>query len=245
MPDTQNKVAVITGGAQGIGAATAALLVAQGWKVHVLDMKENPASTVQNHTCDVTDPENLTALAAAIGPVHALICCAGINLRPQDSNPENLELAAWHKTLAVNLTGTMLSVRAFRSTLQADSAIVTIGSVAALRAMPWTDAYTASKGAIVALTRCWAVDYSRYGIRVNCVCPGPVDTDMMAGISDSNAGKQQIQLPQQRLARPQELGHVIAFLCSPEASYLSGAIIPVDGGATAHSAGMAFPRRRV
>jgi len=96
----------------------------------------------------------------------------------------------------------------------------------------------------VALTRAWAVDYSRDGIRVNCVCPGPVDTDMMAGMIEQHASAQQVQLPQQRMARPQEVASLIAFLCSPDASYVSGAIIPVDAAATAHSAGMPFPRRR-
>jgi len=238
------QTAVITGGAQGIGGATADRLTAQGWTVHALDLKPHPSPAVRSHPCDVTDAKALTRLAAEIGAIQALICCAGINLRPQDNSPEKLALAAWHKTLSVNLTGVMLTVRAFRPKLQQDSAIVTLGSVAALRAMPWADAYTASKGALVALTRTWAVDYSRDGIRVNCVCPGPVDTDMMTGMIEHHASAQQLQLPQQRMARPQEVASLIAFLCSPDASYLSGAIIPVDAAATAHSAGMPFPRRR-
>jgi len=242
--DNTPKIAVITGGAQGIGGATADMLVEQGWIVHALDLKPHPSPAVQSHRCDVTDAEQLTSLAASIGSIHALILCAGIALRPKDNNPERLMLDAWHKTLDVNLTGAMLTVRAFRPTLQPDGAIVTIASVAGMRAMPWADAYTASKGALIALTRCWAVDYSRDGIRVNCVCPGPADTDMMAGMIENYANPQQLQLPQQRMAHPREVASLIAFLCSPDASYISGTIIPVDGGATAHSAGMPFPRRR-
>lgn len=238
------KVAVITGGAQGIGGTAALILARQGWVVHALDLKPSTSTEVISHSCDVTDGDRLSALAHEIGPIDALVCCAGINLRPRDNSPDRLELAAWHKTLDVNLTGTMLTVRAFRKSIRQEGAIVTLGSVAALRAMPWADAYTASKGAIVALTRCWAVDYSRNGIRVNCVCPGPVDTDMMAGVIEHHAASQQLQLPQQRMARPEEVGDLIAFLCSPLSSYISGAIIPVDGAATAHSAGMPFPRRR-
>ncbi len=242
---TGQKIAVITGGAQGIGGASARFLSEAGWTVHTLDLKPGPLANVQSHICDVTDAGAQAELAAQIGPLDALICCAGINLRPKDNSPERLELAAWERTLAVNLTGTMLSVRAFRPQIRPDGAIVTLGSVAAIRAMPWADAYTASKGALVALTRTWAVDYSRHGIRVNCVCPGPVDTGMMAGMIEQHGPDQQLQLPQQRMARPDEVASVIGFLVSPGASYLSGAVIPVDGCATAHSAGMPFPRRRI
>jgi len=242
MPNT--RIAAITGGAQGIGGATAELLLEQGWQVHVLDVRPNPHPAIQSHACDVSDAEQLGQLATHIGPVHALICCAGINLRPKDNSPEKLDLSTWHKTLDVNLTGVMLTVRAFRPQVQVEGSIVTLGSVAGIRAMPWADAYTASKGALMALTRSWAVDYSRDGIRVNCVCPGPVDTAMMAGMREQHASAQQVQLPQQRMAHPREVASLIAFLCSPAASYISGTIIPVDGGATAHSAGMPFPRRR-
>lgn len=241
---SDTKIAVVTGGARGIGGGTAAILAAQGWTVHALDLKPNPSDAFQSHICDVTSEEALKSAADAIGPIDALICCAGINLRPHDNRPEQLTVDAWNKTLAVNLTGTMLTVRAFRPKIRNDGAIVTLGSVAAIRAMPLADAYTASKGAIVALTKSWSVDYSRFGIRVNCVCPGPVDTAMMEGMIEGFGDSQQLQLPQQRMAKVEEVGDLIAFLVSPAASYISGTIIPVDGGATAHSAGMPFPRRR-
>jgi NAD(P)-dependent dehydrogenase (short-subunit alcohol dehydrogenase family) len=236
--------AVITGAAQGIGGATARLLKARGWAVHSIDRKPNPDPDIVSHTCDVTSESELAKCAEAIGPIDALAACAGINLRPDDNRAEELTIDAWDKTLAVNLTGVMLTVRAFRPKLRNDGAIALVSSIAALRAMPLADAYTASKGALVALTRSWSVDYGRFGIRVNCVCPGPVATDMMAGIIEQFAGSQQLQLPQQRMARPEEVASVIAFLVSSESSYLSGAIIPVDGGAVAHSAGMPFPKRR-
>lgn len=241
-PDT--RIAVVTGGAQGIGGTTAAILAAQGYTVHSLDLKPNPSEAITSHVCDVMDEGRLLELAAGIGPIDALLCGAGINLRPRDSRPEKIDIEAWRKTLDVNLTGTLLTVRAFRPQMRLEGSIVTMGSVAALVAMPLADAYTASKGAIVALTRSWAVDYSRFGITVNCVCPGPVDTDMMAGVREQFQDDSQIQLPQQRMARPEEVGDLIAFLLSPKGTYVSGAVIPVDGGLTAHSAGMPFPKRK-
>lgn len=235
---------VITGAAQGIGGATARLLKEHGWTVHSIDRVANPDPDVVSHICDVTSEVELTKCAASIGAIDALAPCAGINLRPDDNRAEQLKIDAWDRTLAVNLTGVMLTVRAFRPKLRNDGSIVLVSSIAALRAMPLADAYTASKGALVALTRSWSVDYGRFGIRVNCVCPGPTATEMMAGVIEQFAGSQQLQLPQQRMARPEEVAAVIAFLVSPESSYLSGAIIPVDGGAVAHSAGMPFPKRR-
>ena len=242
--ETGRPVAVITGGAQGIGAAAAKALEAQGWQVHALDLKDNPSAGVVNHHCDVTNDARLAELADEIGAIDALVPAAGVNLRPDDNRAESLSLSAWDKTLAINLTGVMLTVRHFRPKMRSDGAIVLISSVAGLSAMPLADAYTASKGALIALTRSWSVDYGRFGIRVNCLCPGPVETDMMAGMIEQFSGKQQVQLPQQRMARPEEVGETIAFLVSPVASYISGAIIPVDGGATAHSAGMPFPKRK-
>jgi NAD(P)-dependent dehydrogenase (short-subunit alcohol dehydrogenase family) len=240
----EKRIAVITGGARGIGGTTAAILLEQGYTVHSVDLAPNPSEAIHSHICDVTDPEALVELAEEIGPIDAMLCGAGINLRPRDSRPEQIDLDAWRKTLDVNLTGTLLTVRAFRPHMRNGGAIVTTGSVAALVAMPLADAYTASKGAIAALTRGWAIDYSRFGITVNCVCPGPVDTDMMAGMREQFRDDSQLQLPQQRMARPEEVSDLMAFLLSPKASYISGAIIPVDGGLTAHSAGMPFPKRR-
>ena len=237
-------VAVITGAAQGIGGATAALLKSQGWTVHCLDRKPNPDPAITSHISDVTSADEVSALAEKIGAIDALIPCAGINLRPDDNRAEQLTIEAWDRTLAVNLTGVMLTVRAFRPKMRCNGAIVLLSSVAALRAMPLADAYTASKGALVALTRSWSVDYGRFGIRVNCVCPGPTATEMMDGMIEQFGTGQQLQLPQQRMGRPEEVAALIAFLCSPASSYVSGAIIPVDGGAVAHSAGMPFPKLR-
>lgn len=235
--------AVVTGAASGIGAAAAAALVDRGWVVHGADRTPTScAAGCDDHVVDVTDEHGLVRLAESLGSVDALVTAAGVLIRPGDGSTATLDLTAWERTLAVNVTGTMLTVRAFAGRLSDGGAVVTVGSVAGISAMVGVDAYTASKGAVVALTRALAVDYSRRGIRVNCVCPGPTDTAMMQRVFADREPERRLELPQQRMATASEVAAVIAFLASPEASYVSGAIVPVDGAATANTAGMPFPR---
>lgn len=241
MTETKKNI-VITGGGSGIGAAAGKLMRSQGHIVHALDVDPNPDSNIISHTCDVTDFEILTKIAEEIGPIDALVLCAGINLRPKDNSVRHIDVSAWHRTLDVNLTGAMLTLKAFDKNLRNYGSVVTLASIAASRAMPGQDAYTATKGAIVALTRAWAIDYSARAIVVNCVCPGPTDTGMMQSIFESFEGQQSITMPQQRMGNADEVAAMIGFLVSGQASFISGAIIPVDGGASAHGAGMPFPK---
>jgi NAD(P)-dependent dehydrogenase (short-subunit alcohol dehydrogenase family) len=238
-------VAVITGGSSGIGLACVDALQARGLRVHVIDRTPCPRDGVSSHMVDVTDAAALASVERALdAPLRAVVCAAGIWDGEGDGGPTDMDLAVWDRTLAVNLTGTMLTVRTFADRLADDGAIVTVASVAALAGMPRRDAYSASKGALVALTRAWALDFSRRGIRVNCVCPGVTRTAMTDGLFEALDQDRMIALPQQRPAQAEEIAAVIAFVASPEASYLSGAIIPVDGGASAGLAGLPFPQRR-
>jgi NAD(P)-dependent dehydrogenase (short-subunit alcohol dehydrogenase family) len=238
------RTAVVTGGASGIGLATVDALLAAGWQVHVVDRSPCPRERAVSHVADITDEAALVRVADAITqPVSAVICAAGVWDVEGDGGPTRVDLGVWERTLAVNLTGTLLTVRVFADRMADNGAIVTVASVAALAAVPKRDAYTASKGAVVALTRSWAVEFSRRGIRVNCVCPGPTRTAMTAEVFDSVPDEKWMSLPQQRTAHADEIAAAIAFLASPQASYISGTILPVDAGATAALAGLPFPTR--
>ena len=241
---SRSKVAVITGGASGIGLATSHRMLSAGWRVHSLDILPSPTEEVDSHIGDIGDPAWVEAVGVEIeSPLDALVTAAGIWEADGDGPAERLALTSWDKTIRVNLTGTMLAVRYLQPRIVDGGSIVTISSIAGLVAMPHRDAYTASKGAVIALTRSWAIDYSRRGIRVNCVCPGVTDTPLVTERQSLLDEKQQMQLPQQRMATSAELAEVIGFLALPGSSYLSGAIVPVDGGTTALAAGLPFPRR--
>jgi len=235
------RVAVVTGGAAGIGAATVATLHRAGWLVHSVDLKESATPGVRSHVADVSDESALQLIAEEVGTVDAIVTAAGIHLH-DDGPAHHLSLNAWDRTLAVNLTGTLLTVRTLYPQLREGGSIVTVGSVAGIAGMPGGDAYTASKGAIVAMTRTWAVDFSRYGVRVNCVCPGLTGTAMLDSILDDVDDP--IGTPQQRVGSPEEVAAVIAFFASKESTFVSGAIVPVDGSASTALGGTKFPARR-
>ena len=181
MSDTRLTI-VVTGGGNGIGAAVCDLMLSAGHEVHALDLNPHPDANVASHGCDVTDSGQLQQIAERIGPVNALILCAGINLRPRDNSTHRMDIDAWNRTLEVNLTGAMLTLRAFDSTLRAHGAIVTMASIAACRAMPGQDAYTASKGAIVAFNMAGAhphdistiIDRAGVAVRAGTHCAQPL-----------------------------------------------------------------------
>ena len=221
--------AVVTGAGSGIGRATARRLRTDGWQVLGIDLKAD------DHTvaADVTHEQDLVRAAQEFGdaPIDALVCAAGVWLAGDDRYTK-VDLDAWNTTLAVNVTGTMLTMRVFAPRISAGGAVVTVGSMAALAGIPRRDAYTASKGAIVALTRAWAADLIRFGVRVNCIAPGQVATPMTERVSGLDVNL----LPLGREAEPDEIVEVIVSLINPASGYLNGAVIPIDGGLTAASA---------
>lgn len=217
------SLAVVTGAASGIGAAVAARFAGDGWDVLGLDRAPGDGVVA----ADVTDPASLEDAAVSLDgrDVDALVCAAGVWL-DGDDRYTTVDLDVWETTWRVNVTGTMLTLRSFAPLLASGAGVVTVGSLAALAGIPRRDAYTASKGAVVALSRAWAADLVRRGIRVNCVAPGVVDTPM----TERTAGDD-LDLPLGRPATPDEIAEVIVGAAT--SGYLNGAVIPIDGGVTA------------
>jgi len=246
------KRALITGAGRGIGLATAALFASEGAAVALADIDGAAAATAVAAIARaggralplVADVSEAGAVAAmvegaehALGGLDILINNAGIVL-PDDEGPVETPLAAWERTLAVNLTGVFLCCKYGLPALEraGGGAIVNLGSMVAFigAAVPQI-AYTAAKGGVVALTREIAVQYARRNIRANALCPGPVATPLTAAFFDTpeKLERRLVHMPLGRFGAVEEIARAALFLASDEASYVTGAAFLVDGGITA------------
>jgi 3-oxoacyl-[acyl-carrier protein] reductase len=229
------RVAIVTGGASGIGAATVSLLAAQGVSVAAFDVADG-----QRYQVDVSDPDSVArgvvSVRRELGPIDIVVNAAGIAAGgPVDA--ENF-VDVWQQTLAVNLTGAMLMVRECVEDLKASEAgrIVNIASTEALTASRGSMPYTVSKHGVLGFTRSLAVELGRSGVTANCVCPGATVTGMTGAIPEDHRDVfARRHVPVGRYAEPAEIAFMVAALCAPEASYVNGAVIAVDGGMTAQS----------
>jgi meso-butanediol dehydrogenase / (S,S)-butanediol dehydrogenase / diacetyl reductase len=250
----QDKVAVVTGSAHGIGRATALRLASEGAHVAILDVRDEDGERVaaecsevggqgRYYRCDVTDPAGVPAViegvVADLGTIDVLHANAG---RLRAGTVLETDLEEWSRILTVNVTGMYLVVRAAVPVMRRDGgAIVTTGSISGLFGEPALTAYTASKAAVVNMTRSLAIDLAAFGIRVNCVCPGWVDT----GFNDPQFEHDQMTaydiqalidrtVPMRRQGEPEEMAAAVAFLASTDASYITGQTLVVDGGLLCH-----------
>jgi NAD(P)-dependent dehydrogenase (short-subunit alcohol dehydrogenase family) len=242
------KVAVITGGASGIGEAAAAEFASRGARVAILDQRLVDSSSHKDYLsvgCDVSSSIAVEAAAAQVsrelGHVSFLVNSAGIQRYGTGTTTSE---ETWDLVMAVNLKAMFLTFRAFCPLMKpAGGAVVNVSSVQALGALPNSVAYVTSKHAVGGLTRALAIDHAVDNIRVNCVCPGSVDTPMLQASIRNSGGLESLlrdigQLHALgRIARPEEVAKVIAFLCSDDASFVTGGIYVVDGGMTALVAG--------
>jgi 3-oxoacyl-[acyl-carrier protein] reductase len=245
----EGKVAIVTGAASGMGRATAHLLADEGAKVAVVDLDPARVAIVvkeineaggeaEGYDCDVSDPQGVKALVAGVverfGGVDILINNAGVSMMASaaDSSDEEFD-AAWQRTIGVNLTAQALLVRAALPYLRKNGSgrVVNIASTEGLIATAGIPAYTASKHGVIGLTKSLAVELGRLGVTVNCICPGPINTGMTAGIPD--AAKETYarrRVPLRRYGEPEEVAQMTVSLVLPAASFLNGAVVVVDGG---------------
>lgn len=250
------RVAIITGGGSGIGRATAIELAGAGNGVVVVGRRPGPIEEVAAATgglavsVDLTSPgscdEVLARTLERFGRVDSLILNAGITREGPFADTSDDD---WEAMLSTNL---VTAARLARSVIPAftrpGAAIVSVASVAAIRSNALMAGYSASKAGLVALTQSIAVEYGDQGVRANAVCPGWVRTEMADAELDAVARKRGLTLadayqlatslvPMRRAAQPVEIARMVAFLASPAASYITGAVIPIDGGSSASDAG--------
>lgn len=228
MTDT-GKV-VVTGGGTGIGLATTQLLARRGWQVIAagLERADDFPAEIPFVDCDVTDAGSVAQVFDGIGALGGLVTCAGTISYQREWDP-----AVFDKVMAVNVTGVLNCCNAALPLLeQGSGSVVNIASMWSWFGNPVAPAYGTSKGAVAALTRSLAVAWGSAGIRVNAVAPGWVETRISEGARADATRKARIdaRIPMGRWAATDEIARVIAFLLSEDASYIHGALIPVDGG---------------
>ncbi|KAJ55612.1 3-oxoacyl-ACP reductase [Actibacterium mucosum KCTC 23349] len=247
------KCAIVTGAARGIGLATAKKMLADGWRVVLADWDADELTSVcavlgDNAlplVTDVSNPEQVNAMIAGTlnwaGRLDAIVNNAGV----ADFGPiEDTDFARWRAVMDVNLDGVFLCSQAAIAALKAQGgAIVNIASISGLRASTLRVAYGTSKAAVIQLTKQQAAELGEYGIRANCVCPGPVRTKLaMAVHSQEIIDAYHDAIPLNRYGTEEELANVITFLCSDQASYVTGQVVAVDGGF--ESTGVGLPALR-
>ncbi len=241
----KGHVAVITGGASGIGRTTADLLLSRGWKVALLDLAgktldEARAAYAGNadlrlDAIDVTDEpaveKLLTTIEESLGPITGVVNSAGI---AADIDALETPVALFRKILDVNVIGSFIVARGAARLMAKRKAgsIVNIASISGLRGSKGRVAYGTSKGAVITMTQVLANDLAKHGIRVNAIAPGPVETPMVKALhSDADRKLWKTFVPMRRYAQPEEIASAIAFLIDDaQSSYVTGEVLAVDGG---------------
>jgi len=236
---SDQPTAIVTGGTGGIGAGVARSLADNGYRVIATGLTEEEVDAfpacedISARQLDVTDSESVAALFAELTDLHALVNCAGTILR----NGGEFEVEGFRKVLEVNLVGTMQMCLAARPLLaraggSAGGSIVNTASMLSFFGGPAVPAYAASKGGVVQLTKSLAGAWAEEGIRVNAIAPGWIETELTKPLVDDPSRSQGIlsRTPMDRWGQPDDLGGAVVFLCSDAAKFVTGIILPVDGG---------------
>ena len=241
---TTQPLALVTGGAQGIGYASAEALLEDGAKIILADINEDAVMAAAEKlgqgtvamVCDMGDTAQIDAMFEAIaknhGPLSILVNNAGVAM-PNDMFDTSIE--DFKRVIDINLTGTFHAIQRATKMMvdhKIEGAVVNMSSINAVVSIPTIPAYCASKGGVMQLTKATALALAPHNIRVNAVGPGSIDTAMLAGVNaDPDAmAKVMSRTPLKRIGTPREIGDVVAFLASDKASYITGETIYVDGG---------------
>lgn len=240
----KDRIAIVTGGARGLGRACADALAAEGARVVIADILDDQAKSAAAEVgggaisvrCDVSNPEDVVALfdrvESKLGVAQILINNAGIAI---SGDFLSLGLDQFRKVIDVNLIGTFIVTQRAAKAMVAKGikgSIVNMSSINAVVAIPTIASYCASKGGVSQLTKAAALALAPHGIRVNAVGPGSIMTDMLKGVNESPAAMKMVmsRTPIGRIGDPREIGDVVAFLASDRSSYITGETIYVDGG---------------
>jgi 2-dehydro-3-deoxy-L-rhamnonate dehydrogenase (NAD+) len=232
--DFSGRVALVTGGASGIGAATAECLAEGGATVAVFDLRADGGPGTITLSGDVTRSHDLDASVRRLEDEHGrldiLVCCAGVSgesLRTVDVGDEE-----WQRVLAVNATGTFYANRAALPGMIARGygRIVNVASIAGKEGNPMAAAYSASKAAVITLTKSIGKDVAGTGVLVNCIAPAVIETPMLGDMSEEHIAYMVERIPLGRMGRPEEVARLIAFLASGEMSFSTGACFDLSGG---------------
>jgi NAD(P)-dependent dehydrogenase (short-subunit alcohol dehydrogenase family) len=245
----EGKGALVTGGASGIGRATAIRLAAEGATVIAADLDaerlatvsaeaEGQTGSIETRPADVSSAEAVADLVAssvdALGSLDVVVNVAGV-LSFSHTHEHTVE--EWDRLIAVNLTGTFLVCRAaIPHLLSSRGTIVNLASTAAHKGQPWSAAYVASKGGVLALTKALAVEYGRAGLRVNSVSPGAIDTPIAEAFHVPEGADGKLlgrMMPLDGFGSPEGIAAAIAYLASEEALHMNGADLIIDGAMTA------------
>jgi len=239
------KVAVVTGAASGIGAATARALAAEGARVVVVDIDREQGASVAKEIdgrfeeVDVGDAEAVDRLVRGVAKSEGRLDVLVSNAFFTTVGPiETLDVTGWRQTLDVTLTASLTALRAAVPVMrgQGGGAVVHVASISGLGGDRGLSPYNAAKGAVVNFTRSAALELASANIRVNAVCPGVIDTPAIRrafGVAPEREAPVRDAVPMRRLGRPEEIARAILFLASDDASYMTGAMLVVDGGLTA------------
>jgi NAD(P)-dependent dehydrogenase (short-subunit alcohol dehydrogenase family) len=228
------KVALVTGGSSGIGLATAERLLREGGRVATLDIHAASPKDALALAADVADSGQVeaavTRVEAELGPIDILVCSAGI---PGRSLPTlEVDDAEWKRVLAVNADGVFYCNRAVLAGMveRGYGRIVNVASIAGKEGNPMAAAYSASKAAVIAMTKAIAKDVAQTGVLVNCIAPAVIDTPILDGITEEHVGYMLERIPMGRMGTTEEVAALVCWLASEECSFSTGATYDVSGG---------------